>query len=278
MDEIAIISDIHGNLEALNKVLEDIKKRNIKKIYCLGDLIAKGTHIQECIDILKENCEVIIKGNCDEYFTVEECKRFYCETDKKRYEWISNKLNKETISYLKELPYCHEFYMSGRLIRLLHAHPKKINTMISNISTFEKYYELFLPSENTISQEKADIVIYGHTHVPFMQKLYNRVILNTGSVGNAIDVYRNEEKDGNVKNTTVANYIILRGKYNSKDIDNEISYEFISVPYDIDKELEENKDNIEFEEYEIEIRQGKYRNMQRFYDDLKNKGIDIDKI
>jgi hypothetical protein len=150
--------------------------------------------------------------------------------------------------------------------------------MISNISTFERYYELFLPSKNTISQEKADIVIYGHTHVPFMQKLYNRVILNTGSVGNAIDVYRNEEKDGNVKNTTVANYIILKGKYNSKDIDNEISYEFISVPYDIDKELEENKDNIEFEEYEIEIRQGKYRNMQRFYDDLKNKGIDIDKI
>ncbi|MGM9849791.1 MAG: metallophosphoesterase family protein [Bacilli bacterium] len=233
MDEIAIISDVHGNLEALTSVLEDIKERNINKIFCLGDLIVKGTHQQECIDIIKNKCEVVIKGNCDEYFTEDICKSIYCEKDFKRYEWIRNKLNYETVEYLRNLPYCHEFYMSGRLIRLLHAHPEKINTMISNISTFDKYYELFLPSKNTISQEKTDIVIYGHTHVPFMQKIYNRVILNTGSVGNAIDVYRNEEKDGNVKNTTVANYIILKGKY---------------------------------------------RNMQRFYDDLKNKGIDINKI
>lgn len=277
MDEIAIISDIHGNLQALNTVIKDIKERKIKKIYCLGDLIAKGTHQQECIDIIKNTCEIVIKGNCDEYFTEEKCKSKYCEKDFKRYNWIKNKLNEETVEYLKKLPYCYEFYMSGRLIRLLHAHPEKINTMISNISTFDKYYELFLPSKNTISQETADIIIYGHTHVPYMQKLYNRIVINTGSVGNAVDIYRNDKKDGNVKNTTVANYVILKGKLDSKKED-KISYEFINVTYDIEKELEENKDNIEFAEYETEIRQGKYRNMQRIYDDLKSKGIDINKI
>ena len=67
--KIAIISDIHGNLEALNTVLEDIKKRNIDKIYCLGDIIAKGTHQQECVDLVRANCEVVIKGNCDEYYS-----------------------------------------------------------------------------------------------------------------------------------------------------------------------------------------------------------------
>ncbi len=69
MDKIAVISDIHGNLEALKTVLKDIKKRNIKRIFCLGDIIAKGTHPHECIKLIKERCEVVIQGNCDEYFT-----------------------------------------------------------------------------------------------------------------------------------------------------------------------------------------------------------------
>ena len=69
MDKIAIISDIHGNLEALKAVLADIKERNISKIYCLGDIIAKGTHQQECVNLIQENCEIVLKGNCDEYFT-----------------------------------------------------------------------------------------------------------------------------------------------------------------------------------------------------------------
>ena len=56
MDRIAIISDIHGNLEALKATLEDIKKRNINKLYCLGDIIAKGNHQQECVDLVRNNC------------------------------------------------------------------------------------------------------------------------------------------------------------------------------------------------------------------------------
>ena len=49
--KIAVISDIHGNLEAMNRVLEDIKKRNIDKIFCLGDIILKGTHMKECLSV-----------------------------------------------------------------------------------------------------------------------------------------------------------------------------------------------------------------------------------
>ena len=69
MDKIAIISDIHGNLEALKSTLNDIRKRNIKNIYCLGDIIAKGTNANACINLVKENCKIVLKGNCDEYFT-----------------------------------------------------------------------------------------------------------------------------------------------------------------------------------------------------------------
>lgn len=58
---IAIISDIHGNLEALKTCLADIKKRNIDKIFCLGDILAKGCHAEECVKLVRENCDVIIK-------------------------------------------------------------------------------------------------------------------------------------------------------------------------------------------------------------------------
>ena len=71
MDKVAIISDIHGNLEALKTVLEDIKKRNITRIFCLGDIVAKGTHQQECVDLIRKNCEMVIRGNCDEFFGLE---------------------------------------------------------------------------------------------------------------------------------------------------------------------------------------------------------------
>ena len=218
MDRIAIISDIHGNLEALKSVLDDIKERNINRIFCLGDIIAKGTHQQECVDLVKEKCEVIIKGNCDEYFTSDIDLSTKTPSEINRITWNKNKLNDETKKYLNNLPYCYEFYMSGRLVRLVHAHPEKIDKFAGNIDKIDRLYELFLPSCNTISNEKADVLIYGHIHTPYVQKIYNRMIINTGSVGNAIDVFRNDEKDGDVKNTTVANYLIISGNFDSKNI------------------------------------------------------------
>ena len=53
MGKIAIIADVHGNYEALKTVLADIKKRKIKQIYCLGDVIGKGSRSNECLDLLK---------------------------------------------------------------------------------------------------------------------------------------------------------------------------------------------------------------------------------
>lgn len=278
MDRIAIISDIHGNLEALKSVLDDIKERNINRIFCLGDIIAKGTHQQECVDLVKEKCEVIIKGNCDEYFTSDIDLSTKTPSEINRITWNKNKLNDETKKYLNNLSYCYEFYMSGRLVRLVHAHPEKIDKFAGNIDKIDRLYELFLPSCNTISNEKADVLIYGHIHTPYVQKIYNRMIINTGSVGNAIDVFRNDEKDGNIKNTTVANYLIISGNFDSKNIDERISYELVSVPYDIEKELNNNNDNIEFESYKEEIKNGKYRDMTKIYNSFELRGIDKDKI
>lgn len=278
MKKIAIISDIHGNLESLIAVLEDIKGRNVDKIMCLGDIIAKGSNQQQCIELIKNNCDIVLRGNCDEYFTsnIDLSNKSKQEID--RINWNKSKLTSENVEYLSNLPYCFEFYMSGRLVRLFHATPEKINDFVGNIDNIDRLYMLFLPSKNTTSNQIADIVIYGHIHTPFIQRIYNRTIINTGSVGNSIDVFRNDKKDGNVKNTTVANYLIISGNYNSKNIDEKISYELISVPYNIDKELKSNTDNIEMLSYEEEIRNGKYRDMEKIYKSFEVRGIDKNKI
>lgn len=278
MEKIAIISDVHGNLEALKVVLKDIEKRNIKKIICLGDIIAKGVHPHECIELIKENCKVVIKGNCDEYFSADIDLKSKPEIEKERIKWNKNMLTEDDINYLKTLPFCHEFYLSGRLVRLFHATPTKINDFVGNIDNLNKLYSLFLSSEKTISNKKADVVIYGHIHMQFMQRIYNRTILNSGSVGNAIDVFRNAEKDGNVKNTTLANYAIITGEYNSKDYSAPISFELVSVPYDVDKELLDGDKNIEKEDYEIELKEGKYRDMTKLNKSFEIRGINPEDI
>lgn len=278
MDKIAIISDIHGNLEALNTVLEDIKKRNINKIYCLGDIIAKGTHQQECVDLIRKNCEVVIKGNCDEYFTSNFNLSTKDEVESKRITWNRCKINEHSKEYLRNLPFCYEFYLSGRLVRLIHAHPEKTYYFRGNIDKLERIYELLLPSRNTISQEKADVLIYGHTHVPYVQRMYNRLIINPGSVGNSLEVFNNDLKDGNPLNVTLANYMILYGVLDSKDYNNPLSYELINLPYDIDKELEDNSDNIEYELYKKELKTGKTRSKEQVYESFESRGIDKDKV
>ena len=275
---IAVISDIHGNLEALKTVLDDIKNKNIDKIFCLGDIIAKGSHPVECIKLVKENCDVVIRGNCDEYFASDLDLSNKPDLEISRIKWNKSKLDNDSINYLLNLPYCYEFYMSGRLVRLLHAHPKKIDFAIGNVDRINNLYGLVLPSDNTISDAKADVLIFGHIHTPFVQKIYNRFIINPGSVGNAIDLFRNPLKDGDVRNTCVANYLILTGSLDSMDFSNDFSFEIVNIPYDIDKELENSEDNLELDSYSLELRNGCYRDMNKIYDYFVSRGIDKNDI
>lgn len=277
MDKIAIISDIHGNLEALTTVLKNIQDKGIKNIYCLGDTISKVTHVHECLELIKTHCSIVLQGNCEYYFSQDIDLKTKSPSEVQSILWNKSKLTNEDNEYIKSLPYCYEFYISGRLVRMFHAHPKIINKNIGNIESPSRFYELFLPSENTTSNKVADIVIYGHIHTPYMQKIYNRIIINTGSVGNSIDVYRNEQKDGNIQNTTMASYVIISGFLGSKDFC-DFSYEFVNLPYNITKELESNTDNIEFNEYKEEIENGKYRDMDRIYQYFDSIGIDKNSI
>lgn len=275
--KIAIISDIHGNLEALTATLEDIEKRNVDEIICLGDIIAKGIHSKECLDLIRKKCKIVIRGNCDRHFS-EEHKNLdkLPEIEQKRIKWNQSMINREDREYLLNLPFSYEFYMSGSLVRVFHATPEFDNKAVLNVDKIETKYKMFLPSEKTITHNTADVIIYGHIHHPYMDKIYNKTIINVGSVGNSYDVIRNPQKDSNVLETTKSNYLIIEGDYESKEYNSDISFQFIKVPYNIDKELEEENLNIEKENYRFELKEGRYRDMTRVNENFKKLGIDAD--
>ena len=266
---IAIISDIHGNLEALKTVLKDIENRNIDKIFCLGDIVAKGAHSEECLKLIKEKCEVVLRGNCDNIFDtkaeLDYEKKFglTVKIQQDRIDYLKKCLTEESKQYLRNLPFSYEFYMSGSLIRLFHANPEIVDKVILCEDPYEKQFEQFLPSDNTLSDKIADVVIYGHLHAQFMTKLYNRTLINTGSIGNSFNVIRDNEKDADCMETTVANYLILSGKYDDRNYNSDLSFEFIKVNYDIDKELINSTNAIEKEELVKELKYGIYRNMKK---------------
>ena len=279
MNKIAIISDIHGNREALKTTLEDIKRRNCDKIICLGDIISKGKFSNECVDLIRENCDVVLRGNVDDYFSKEHDLNNIDEKERKNILKYKLELTAKSKEYLSNLPFCYEFYLSGRLIRLFHAGPDTIYNY-SNVGAFasiEKKFKMFEPNVLTLSDKIADVVVYGHIHIQLMNKMYNRTLICCGSIGNNLEFIRNEKKDANILNTTCANYVILEGKMNSKEHDT-LDIDFIQVQYDIDKELEDSKDKLDNDALFYELKHGKYRDDDKINKILTEQGIDINNI
>lgn len=245
MEKIAIISDIHGNITSLEAVLTDIKKRNVNKIFCLGDSIVKCTHPDLVIDKLRETCDVILLGNCD--YTI--CKP---ESKDKNF-WSRNIIGEERANFMVSLPISYEFYMSGHLIRLFHASPYSLdevyNPMFSNKDSSYSELEITSPDrlfDNTDFIEKSaedaipDIVGFGHIHTPFVVRYKNKTIFNPGSVGSPVEMYNTNIDDETNKFSTLASYIIVEGNLDSTLFDS-ISFNLIRVPYNIKQEVDDLK-------------------------------------
>ncbi|MCE7990178.1 MAG: hypothetical protein DYG89_54245 [Caldilinea sp. CFX5] len=91
MDQIALISDLHGNLPALEATLADIRGRGIDRIFCLGDLVGKGPHSAQTVDISREVCAGTVKGNWDDFILAE--------TDKPTLVWHRQRLGQERLGH-----------------------------------------------------------------------------------------------------------------------------------------------------------------------------------
>ncbi len=104
---IALISDIHGNLEALESILEDIKTKNIDEIICLGDTIDIGPNSKECIDLLIGNNVKSVLGDCEIYLLRTDFKSTTDE-EKEHYKCVKESLTDKEISYIKKCPLYYE--------------------------------------------------------------------------------------------------------------------------------------------------------------------------
>ena len=230
MEKIAIISDIHGSYIAACRVIEDIKKRGIKRIFCLGDLVAKGSQPNDTIELIKKNCDIVIKGNCDDLI-VKNC------TTKEHF-WNHNNISKENLKYLENLPLYYDFYMSGLKIRLIHASTDSLYKSIEyyNIDSklkdkIEKLFENSKYLGCDMKSKKPDIVIFGHIHSPFVYRDGTKIAINPGSVSNGCDII---EKSG--KKYVLSSYLIIEGDFNSKNAGN-FEFEIVKLPYDYEKEI-----------------------------------------
>ena len=240
MDKVAIISDVHGTLTALNAVLKDIDSKGITKIYCLGDSVIKCANPDKVVDILRERCDVILKGNCDDVV---------CRPDIEFGKfWSRDIIGDERANFLYNCPVCAEFYMSGHLVRLFHASPFSLehifNPMYSNVDTL--YYniirdpeDLFKNTEFIGKTEKdpiPDVVGYGHLHTPNLFRFKNKTIFNVGSVGIPVEMMNESEDDETNKFSTMASYMYLEGNLDSRKLSS-FNITLVRVPYCIDNEI-----------------------------------------
>lgn len=251
MEKIALISDIHSNIVALKAVLEDIEERNITKIYCLGDLVLKGSSPCEVVDLVREKCEIVLKGNCDDYAV--NYPHYHTR-------WYKNLLGQERIEYLANLPMYKDLYISGSHVRLFHATKKDLNIRILDDSTINEKLKLFEDENNNI----PDIVIYADIHKQYLEKIRNKTMINIGSVGNSLEISNEIDENDDMSEITQAHYCIIEGELNCK-IKKSLSIQFVRVPYDINKELGQARKNNspDYETYKRELLYAKYRGKEQ---------------
>ena len=277
MIRYAIISDIHGNLEALNAVVADIKKQNIDRVICLGDIISKGSHGHECIEVVKRICDAVVRGNNDVKFakSLDEI-ALDGALDYDEFLWMQKQLTREDISYLRSLPMCCEFNLSGRLVRCFHATADDTGKSIFNFDGYGEKLDLFYPTQYT-TKNNADVVVYAHSHFAGYEKLFGYTLINAGSVGNVLNVITNAELNNpHISEFTMAEYVILSGEDGLNKTD--ISIEFRQVEYDKHKELGGFNYPPQKEVYEKEIVHGEYMYPERVNQSLQKNGINIGDI
>lgn len=208
----AIISDIHSNLEALQAVLKDIKKRRIKNIFCVGDLVGYGANPNECIELSIKESDAIIAGNHDWAAIGKTDISVFNPVAAEAIRWTQKNLAADNLKKLKNLPVTHKI---GDIL-LVHGspnNPEQWNYLFS-LDDFCDQFNFF----------REQICFIGHSHIPsavfqdansytdflrenpFPLLKKRRFIINVGSVGQPRDL------------DPRACYAIYDGNNNSLDI------------------------------------------------------------
>ncbi len=181
---IAIISDIHSNLEALTQVFASIDRLKVDRIYCLGDIVGYGPYPNECIELVRKRCHLVVKGNHDSGVVGETPLEDFNDVGRTAIVWTRKKVKKDLLTYLELLPVRS---MEGN-ITLVHASPA---------TPSEWTYILSWPAaEEAFEAMETPLCCIGHTHRPLIIgsdgtvgdfQRDKRYIINVGSVGQPRD-------------------------------------------------------------------------------------------
>lgn len=197
--EIGIISDIHGNLPALQAVLEEMPA--VDRLICVGDIVGYNPWPAECVEIVRDRCSLIVQGNHDAHVT-DPARYTSNEMALAGLEHAKEQLTHEQIEWLDDLSLRTTF--ADTQYKIVHSHPDpaKLGTYV-------------LPKDFTRLRSYLDEhegLVLGHTHVQHKAPVDGRLIVNPGSVG--------QPRDGNpdaayaVLDTDAQSVSLHRASYN----------------------------------------------------------------
>ncbi|MGH7952141.1 MAG: metallophosphoesterase family protein [Limisphaerales bacterium] len=150
----AIIADIHGNLEAFQVVLDDIKKQNAEQIVCLGDVVGYNANPKECLKIVRDMNIPCVKGNHDEYCSTDDPLEGFNPAAAAAVYWTRNQLTGEEKTWLRNLKYTRMAANFTMVHATLDA-PERWGYVFDKLAAAASF-----PYQNT------QVCFFGHTHVP----------------------------------------------------------------------------------------------------------------
>ena len=213
---IAVLSDIHANVLALEAVYSDIKKQNIDLTVFLGDLVMTGPRPNEALTLLKEiNPFIWLQGNTDNWLE-EITNNFVPKNDNEAFckilrDYSFQYLNTINVEEIIKKPIMQEFVHGNTLIMFCHGSPICFSQAILMNTDKEKM-------DAIISSTNASVICCGHTHTKTNIRYKNTSIINFGSISIPGNDY-----------SKMARYGIIEIYDNDR-----ISFEFKEVQFDID--------------------------------------------
>jgi putative phosphoesterase len=198
----AFISDIHGNLEALDAVLGKIVGMGIKQVFCLGDIVGYGASPTDCIEVIRQKGIKCVMGN-HEWAVLNRSTNGFNSIAGVSLWWTMDQMRGQDIEFLKSMDERHMLRVKNRRIVLAHGSPAN--------PLWEYVYQENV-NKKFISDNGAMAV--GHTHIPFVQKIDGIVVINSGSVGQPRD--RNADASFAVLDDEYFSAKIFRAEYDVK--------------------------------------------------------------
>jgi len=183
---IAFISDIHGNLPALEAAVADAKARGAGRIVCCGDMTGYGPFPDDVCNFLKKRRIPTIMGNYDQK-VIEVAKQgksaaAWMKTKKaKILLWTVENTSKQSLNYLAGLPAHIDLQLpTGHKVLIVHGSPLSMDDAIYPSITRQGL-------ETKLGDVRPDILVCGHTHIPFLRHVSGILVVNCGSAGHPVD-------------------------------------------------------------------------------------------